>query len=283
VSNPIFILSTSPRTGSTWLQRVLTSTGDILIWGENTTLTFPYGDHWTPDIDVKDNNDLHFFKKHRANMRMASISPFFTDVFNAQKVFLESLYSDTAKKEGFDRWGVKETYWTDITLKFINWAWPDAKILFLTRRFTEAFSSNLKTSGWHNKYQTCCRRNDVRSFCENWIRQVKMIVDYTKQPSNAKLLMYEDLVDNRTLLSSVCKELGLGPIVWALCGEIIGSARKTLRNDYTITDPADICFITEYMIEINSLSEKLGYKLPVIDLLKKGQLEEFLKKEQENE
>ena len=206
---PIFIFAQAPRTGSTWLQRILTSTGKVLIWGEATVLLFPYGDLWS--FDEGDNprnpcNDLKLFRKQKADMWMAVLQPFHSDIMPAYKEMLEKAYGASAKREGFARWGMKETRWNEDVLTFVNWAWPECEKVYIIRDFEKGFCSRFKAN---KTVQGVSRKADILEYCNLWAVQGQLILDHLKDP-HTTLVHHKDLLGHPNRQKDLCRSLGLG-------------------------------------------------------------------------
>lgn len=209
-TQPVFILAASPRTGSTWLQRVLTSTGEILVWGENSSLLFSYGDKWSPSEEQDLPYDLNRFRRDRAKMWMAVLSPELRDAFAARKLYVERLYGMTSRREGYGRWGVKETRWNRDVVDFLKWAWPSCYIIFLTRDFRMSFTSRFKKTLNHTEHFS--RKDDVNSFCSQWVQQYGTLDEILAEDnlSNMRLVRYENLLSGGdAILRDVCEWCGL--------------------------------------------------------------------------
>lgn len=270
MNKPIFILACSPRSGSTWLQRVITSTGQALIWGESTVL-YPWGNLWTLDEgkDPKNPHDLHKFRKQKANMWMAILNPLVSDLQRAHKRYMIELYGETAKKEGFSRWGKKETAWAVETIDFLVTAWPKCQIIFLTRRFDASFTSRFPQAKWDGdfKAQMGTRAKDIQVWCKQYIQQHRAYLARQYLPQQT-LVYYEDLVDDasKTPKDKAIRDFlnWLEIIVPYDDRQILPKISCTEKNgarDYSLLRTDDTEAFAEYAGEVNEISEIMGYKL----------------------
>lgn len=208
---PIFVLAQTPRCGSTWVQRLLTSTGDVLIWGEGEELLL--GDMWTKPKEENNEypeNTIHELRRNRSNMWMAVLRPFLQDSFSAKKVYLDRLFGVTAHKEGYSRWGVKSTEWDANGVLFMRQKYPECRIIMLARRFDESFASLFKNKE-ARKYVAGQKTDlgEMRKFCEQWILHTSLMGLYKNDP-HVLIRWHHDLVaDNNFLAYQLCRELKL--------------------------------------------------------------------------
>lgn len=255
---PVFILAGSPRTGSTWLQRVLTSTGEILIWGE-TGLLFHWGVLWTPNKpsqefcfegrnykESHEDKDLYAFREKKADMWMAVLAPLLSDAFKAHKSYLEELFGETAKREGFPNWGAKETTWGECTAKFLVQS-SGGKVIFLFRKFEDSFISRFSGAVQH-----CSHEYDLKDWCDRWIKQHTYALSYIGK-ENVKFVHYENLCDDKNALLDLLRWAGCkNPPDHSQCDRMI--SRHPLRG--TISDE-DTALILPYREKIDTLTKKI--------------------------
>jgi len=265
MSNPIFILSQSPRSGSTWLQRVLTSTGDVLIWGEGGPYLFPLQTLWSdvaslpPALNAsahtRNKYTLDVFRKHKADMWQAVLHPEALMALTCHKEYIEKLYGASAISEGFDRWGFKETNWEGFQLDTLLYQWPDAKIILLTRRFGDSFRSQFPQGGGYIP-QHDNRREDIKLWVDRWVVQAQQTVDHRYSHGSPVIhVRYEDLKDAKQL-AEVVEWCGLSASDPEQHSTQIST---TVHRDPDLT-PMDLQHFQEQHERIKTLSEQLGYK-----------------------
>jgi len=267
---PIFVLAQAPRTGSTWVQRLLTSTGDVLIWGETSVLLYPYGDLWSYDDGENPDNphSLKKFRKQKARMWMAVLQPFLSDVLPAYKTMLEELYEKTAKREGFPRWGVKETRWNEKVLDFLNEAWPDSEKVFVVRDFEKVFCSRFKAS---RVTQGRTRRADILEFCSMWTEQGELILKHQNDP-HCIVVRHEDLVGRRGRQKKLCRQLELNEPDFDQCDKKISwsphvrkiepnwERKKPNHLDLQARDDLEIINGSPHYARMLEVSKAFGYE-----------------------
>lgn len=237
---PIFILPCGGRSGSTWLARLLTSSKEVLVWTETGLLQYrsSYLNSvlWTYSEDTGKDTDLHYFRKHGTNMWAAALRPFEEDFNRHWALMINGVFQESAKKEGFSRWGLKEVDWKIDEVYFIRKNWPDYRIIFLVRNFLDCYRSSIGT-GW--------LAGDAGRvwFIRMWLQMASQI-QFLKLTDKEKIFKYEEL--NKDELAKWCSIKTLEPLNY------VGASSKIISNH-------DWGIIQEFIVGINDLSEKLGY------------------------
>jgi hypothetical protein len=145
-SAPVFVLASAWRSGSTLAQRLLVSTGQVLMWGEPydhcslirrlADSLKPFDDRWPPEPYIVDPNDPPTAEKWIAN---AYPDP--NHLLGAHRAFFDRLFDDPAHEAGYDRWGLKGVRLDGEHARYIRLIYPDARIVFLHRNPYDAFLS----------------------------------------------------------------------------------------------------------------------------------------------
>jgi len=155
---PIFIFSAGWRSGSTLLQRLLCSDSNTLIWGEpydkscliqSLSETFlPITGQWPPDGYFIENIQ----KRHISDFWIASLYPNLEDLIASHREFLLHLFANTAEKEGFARWGIKEVRFGLKEALYLKILFPNSRFVFLQRNLKSAYRSYAGYSTQRNWY-----------------------------------------------------------------------------------------------------------------------------------
>ncbi len=213
-SQPIFIFSAGWRSGSTLLQRLLMSSGQVLIWGEPYShnglidhLSFPLKgitdifprDPWFAHSNVSNTESL-------MNDFTANLYPDINYLINSHTSFILNLFEKPAQDNGIERWGIKEVRLTIDHAFYLNWLFPQAKFIFLYRNPYDAYRS-YSGSYWYKKWP----HEPVytaKHFGQNWHN---LLTGYTKgyKKLNSILLSYENLCSEDFDFDSLAEFLDL--------------------------------------------------------------------------
>jgi hypothetical protein len=143
---PVFVLASAWRSGSTLLQRMLVSTGELLMWGEpydHSALirrladsVAPFDGKWPPDPYIVDPADPPTPDKWIANAYPAP-----HHLMAAHRAFFDTLFTEPAREAGFERWGLKAVRLDGEHARYLQYLYPDARFVFLHRNPYDAFLS----------------------------------------------------------------------------------------------------------------------------------------------
>ena len=153
---PIFLMASSWRSGSTLLQRMMMAGCDqLLMWGEpfDRSNIFeslrnqlrPFTREWPPD--------KYFFDHTRSSLHEEWIANLYPDVECLRKAhinFLLTLFCEPAKAVGRQRWGVKEVRLGVDDAAYLKWLFPEAKFVFLCRNPLAAYASYRRFGKWYS-------------------------------------------------------------------------------------------------------------------------------------
>jgi hypothetical protein len=219
---PVFVLAWGARTGSTWLARLLTSTGGILMWGEEGLFQLLHPTRcadWTCEKPAE--TDLYSFRaaKHEANL--SRLLPFADDLEAALARFAEGLFGGAAAREGYRRWGKKEIDWDLPEIEWLRKAWPHAKVVYLYRDFRSVFASALGT-GWF--------ADDEAEVLRRWLTLGRLCLKRLAavDSPNERLASYRQLTQDHAWLVRWC---GLPPCRANLSNTISTSVELSSRHE----------------------------------------------------
>ena len=207
---PIFLLSAGWRSGSTLLQRLIMSSGEVLMWGE------PYGragvipsmtrsalclrQNWPNENHFPNVKDLDLSNSWVANLYPEARA--LRDAFRAQ---LDTLLAKPAQAQGYSRWGLKEVRLRGEDAQMLSWLYPDARFVLLVRNPWDAWSS-AKGVGFALHWPTQMI-NDVDSFTKHWVGCVRSFA--ALDPRRFVLIRYEDLISAQVGLPQLARHLQL--------------------------------------------------------------------------
>jgi len=200
-TKPVFILSSTWRSGSTLLQRSLCTDPSIMVWGE------PYADcnlipsmmlsakgllqdNWpTPQNFAWGNQEV--FKNPHQHF-IANIYPGPSYIRGAFRQFLDLLFLESAKSKGFSRFGAKFVRLSIEEAYFLQWIYPDAIFLFLVRNPWDCWRS-YKGYSWRYRYPKPIVRK-VEHFSTIWTKQTMELLTF--KGGNVGWIRYEDFLQD---------------------------------------------------------------------------------------
>lgn len=214
--SPIFVFSAGWRSGSTLVQRLLMSSGNVLIWGE------PLGDaagvarlshsltaitpDWPPDAFFETTEDV----SDLSGKWVANLAPKMSYLKKAHKAHIQQWLSVASKEEfNVDRWGLKEVRLTIDHARYLKWLYPEARFLFVYRNPFNAYRSwkgNRWRSVWPGYY-----RNSAIAYARHW----KLLLSgYLEGCSDVggRMIKFEDLVSGKIDIAHLGEYLAINDL-----------------------------------------------------------------------
>lgn len=237
---PIFLLSTGWRAGSTLLQRILVTDPRLLLWGEplgemtiasklaemmchfisplNLQLWRNQGDPSSADLSIS---------------WVANLYPSGSEFRTALRSLFDQWLSEPARKRGFTRWGFKEVRLGAAEASLLHWLYPHAKFVIISRHPYDCYRS-LADSNWISVYY---RHPDVpvdsaASFAQHWNR---LAVSWSKLPLGfpSVHVKYEDLIAGKVDFRKLESWLGIEiKESVALSASVGGTAKRSRLTWY---------------------------------------------------
>ncbi|MEC7985595.1 MAG: sulfotransferase [Myxococcota bacterium] len=205
---PVFVLASIWRSGSTLVQRLISSDPSILLWGE------PYGDagflpslansskallrsDWPHPMMMLDKKaDTEGYEEIRTEPHsfwIANLYPKPEVLRNSFRTMLDQLFHEPVLALGRERFGIKEIRYDGVTAFFLQWLYPNARFIFLHRNPYDAWSS-YKGARWCYQWPKVIVE-DVRLFAKLWRRNFESFLPMQSHPNTINIL-FEDLVRN---------------------------------------------------------------------------------------
>jgi hypothetical protein len=198
VAGPVFLLTSGWRSGSTLVQRLLNSSGDLLVWGENAALADLLLDRFRAAGPAGQQQRLvtpstlglghlrAFEQRGAKDVFMPLLCPVQADFDRAVEGYLTTLYGAPARRMGRSRWGFKQVYLGGRSasrfIERLHSLFPDARFLYLVRHPVDSYISYLRAG-----FVAAGTRD---SFFENW----KVNVEAFLERGGGLLFTYEYLV-----------------------------------------------------------------------------------------
>lgn len=218
-NKPVFVFSSSWRSGSTLLQRFITASGEVLMWGETggalnaiadavagwEQITADSSRRFSGGVGGKGEASFHKFvaapRAEHASQWIANLSPPFTDITTNLREMFDALYGQRARALGYPRYGLKETRCDLNTARQLQVLFPDARFLFLVRNPLDVVLS-IKRRNWMGMP---AGHATLRHFAEHWRTRSMQF----RQADFGLTLRYEDFVADPALQVRVLDYLGI--------------------------------------------------------------------------
>jgi hypothetical protein len=253
--NPIFIFGAGWRCGSTWLQRLVMSSGKALIWGEPFDRScivqamsgqlLPLGPEWPSDgWFVGDKGPVAL-----ADQWVANLYPPVPLLIEAHRALFRNLFDVPARERGL-RWGLKEIRLTTAHAGYLRLLFPNAKFVFLIRNPFDAYQSYRGASNpWFERWPDRLTVT-ARQFGRMWTRLAGDFVE-NHAAVGGLLLKYEDLVSDSATMKRVSDylEFPLAP----------AAAARPIRGNPHEKEAVPYFERWLLMDQVGGLSRRLGY------------------------
>lgn len=226
-SEPVFLLATSWRTGSTLLQRVLMTDPSLFIWGEpwGRMSLFPRLADAVCAIDAEWPRDKHLVTNLEADPTKdfvaANLFPPGSDFRAALRDFLVRWFEPAASARGFSRWGFKEVRLGAAEALVLRWLFPRARFIVLLRHPYDAYRS---CKDW-TLYDRWPDRvvDSAASFARHWNR---LAMSWREaEDLDPVVLKYEDVVAEGFDFRALESRLGLKLDEGSALGSRVGGTR----------------------------------------------------------
>ena len=260
-SSPIFIFAGGWRSGSTLLQRLIASSGEVMIWGE------PYSHNdLIPSLfePLKGFTEVYprkswflspeqYSQDYLTQSFTANLYPDVKYLLASHISFWENLFAIPSYEIGFSRWGIKDVRLGIDSAFYLRWLFPKAKFLFLYRNPYNAYTS-FAGSYWYKRWPGKPIYSP-RQFGSNWYKLTEGFIKYAAR-LEAKLLSYEDLCSNNCDLSELNNYLGIQVDPSILKIRVGGNIKQDHEKNYCSRKHLKVL-----QSKVEPLASKLGYQL----------------------
>ncbi|HSS71451.1 MAG TPA: sulfotransferase [Casimicrobiaceae bacterium] len=264
---PVFVLAGGARSGSTLLQRMLISTGEIMIWGEHGGLLLDGLQRMVAGMAqwIEAEGARHFerFTSEGWNRWIPNVNPPH-DAFveGARAALLRSLAVPAAEL-GYPRWGFKEIRYTAGAVELLKMLFPDAPIIVLVRNPEAALRSIKSTAFYEKDYQS---RPEV--FLSRWATASLSLARTCIPGSSVRLWRFEDVVaDPEAAITSLAAHVAIdaGRFDRAAIQTRIRGVPGAVRSDRDSEPDADAISLDQRdraalaAAEVRDVAAQLGY------------------------
>ena len=259
--SPVFILSAGWRSGSTLMQRLLMSSGEIAIWGEPLDdcaiiprLAFSIAaitPKWPDKAYFSDDTILSTL----ANKWIANLTPPISYLRSSHRALLQTWLGDSARiRYGVQRWGLKEVRLTIDHTRYLKWLFPNARFIFIYRNPFHAYRSwkgNLWGSTWPGYFSW-----SPIAFARHWRFLLEGFLSGYASVGGI-IIKFEDLISNKVDLDAMAAYVGVKKLDSSILEKKIGSYVQGKRVRQKKLTPLDRAVLT---IIGGQLLTELGYR-----------------------
>jgi len=206
---PVFVLAGGARTGSTLLQRMLISTGEIMIWGEHGGLLLDGLQRMVAGMaqwnEAEGTRHLERFTSDGWNRWIPNVNPPHEAFVEGARAALMRSLAVPAAELGYPRWGFKEIRYTGGAVELLKMLFPNAAIIVLVRN-PEAVLRSIKSTAFYEKdYQS---RPEV--FLSRWATVSLSLARTCLAGSSVRLWRFEDIVaDPEAAIASLAAHVAI--------------------------------------------------------------------------
>jgi sulfotransferase family protein len=204
---PLLVFCSGQRSGSTLLQRLLSSHPEVLIWGEHggkvgEVLAAADGLlAWSDELGQDARDD---YAQRGYQSFMANLSPDRDRIVAALRRFFHVLYAEPAAALGRPVWGIKEVRYGLAEARQLHRVFPDLAVMLLVRDPRDVLCS---LDEWERRSGGYWTRRDTENAIRHWML---VAADWLAEPVAGSppvlRLRYEDLIADP---ASACEILGI--------------------------------------------------------------------------
>ena len=224
---PIFIFSAGWRSGSTLVQRLVVSSGEVLIWGEplgdaalipvlcralsRISLTWPKEEYFDDDVSLST----------LSSKWIANLTPPISYLMSSHRSILHEWLGISVKNlYGLPRWGLKEVRLTIDHARYLKWLFPQARFIFVFRNLFDAYRS-WKGNLWGDRWPGYFSRSPV-VFARHWKLLLEGFINGYKQVDGL-MIKFEDLISGKIDLDQIAAHIRVGKIDRSVLEKKVGS------------------------------------------------------------
>lgn len=155
---PLFILSAGWRSGSTLLQRLISSSSTYLLWGEPYAKSDivmrladslrPISPRWPPDGYMAN----HASRGDLTDEWVANLYPSIEALVQSHRAFFRTLFGGNLTDGERPRWGFKEVRLSGDHALYLRFLFPKAKFIFLVRNPLDSYASYKVWRSWYKTW-----------------------------------------------------------------------------------------------------------------------------------
>jgi glycosyltransferase involved in cell wall biosynthesis len=159
---PVFLLGCAYRCGSTFLQRLLSSSPNLFIWGENMGLSDVLAEVIDREAawrwETYQTGQWKNFEQKGLHTWIANLQPrgFPANLRHALRGFYLDYYREATRQLGRERWGFKEVHHGARAARFLLDLFPAGRVVFVLRNPVDVLAS-VATTSWYDQVGRAAR------------------------------------------------------------------------------------------------------------------------------
>lgn len=206
---PVFVLAGGSRSGSTLVQRLLLSTGEIMVWGEHAGILLESMQRMLAGmrdwVDLKGAHHLERFSREGWNAWIPNVNPPYEAFIAGARAALVKSLAVPAARMGYRRWGFKETRYNGAAAALLKTLFPASSIIVLVRHPGDALRSIKGTSWYASDYGA-----RPEAFLAAWVANSSSLAASASQLGGVLMLRYEDLIaDPNKAVAMIAEHVGI--------------------------------------------------------------------------
>ncbi len=254
LERPVFLFGCAYRSGSTFLQRLISSSEEIFVWGENMAVTRPLVQlddqvgAW--DFERFQDEQWRDFEANGLKAWICSLQPrsFPSAIDRALRAFYLEYYAKETQALGASRWGFKEVHHGGREAELLLRLFPQGRAVFVLRNPVDVLASTSATE-WYDLVGPAQRVLDL------WAENSETML--ALQDERVLVVRYEDLLHQpERQLQRIAKHLSLPPE--AFDRELLGK-RVRGQNGTPKLGPAERAALSKPAFQ--ATARRLGYTL----------------------
>jgi hypothetical protein len=207
---PVFILAAGWGSGSTLLQRLILSSGEIALWGEPFDIAVPIQRlslgiaavraDWPEEENFVRGVSLQEYSAAWSGSIMPPV-----EIYRAaHRAFLKTWLGSLSDRGGPSRWGLKEVRLTIHHARYLKWLFPTARFVFIYRDLYRCYLS-AKRGGWYSVWPSH-KVKPPAAFAHHWRWLLEGFLDGYKE-LDGLLIKYEDVVSGQVSLDDLARHV----------------------------------------------------------------------------
>jgi len=257
-SDPVFIWAPTQRCGTGLLQRLVTSSREVLVFGEERHLTLEL-----PAQMLHCARPMADQSALREKLASGDPSGWYVHVYPPAAAYqntlirnfrnLVTLYADSAQEHGFGRWGTKYPRFQVREALVLSKLLPEARHLFVYRDIVDVLKS-VKARGWLPRPEASA------TYCTQWAQGIQSALGTVRDNPRFHIIRYEDLTAQpEAHLTQLSRFLG----VRGMDGAVFSHRPNTPQGQYTPPQPLTAAELAAVQPIAGSVRSALGYTSPL--------------------